>query len=201
MNNLIRDLITKQYSKKYIIFFNNDCVYINNNSFKIKEENWKQIKRRIDLIISNGNECKICYEEFDKEYHTITCKECDNVICFNCYINILKTNNGTYTCPYCKKQISYFSLSSFFYFMLKEKYTINDYDKMLLDKARLKNIRKEKVANIKCPRCNTYKYEEDFINNKNRVLKTCIDCRERNKKYRQKNPLKENNCSYIEQEK
>ena len=153
-------------------------------------------KSKINLLISNDNECKICYEEFDKEYHTITCKWCDNSLCLYCYINILKTNNGKHDCPYCKRRISTFHCHTNEEFKdyighLVYKNTISDYEKILLDKAKIRDVKKEekKSANIKCPRCKTYKYEEDFINNKNRILKTCIDCRKRNKKYRDNEKL------------
>ena len=42
----------------------------------------------------------------------------------------------------------------------------------------------EEKADIKCPKCKTYKYPKDFLNEKNRTLKTCKECRNRAKKYR-----------------
>jgi hypothetical protein len=33
------------------------------------------------------------------------------------------------------------------------------------------------VANVKCGRCKIYRYEKDFLNSKNRQLKTCSYCR------------------------
>jgi len=42
------------------------------------------------------------------------------------------------------------------------------------------------LRNIKCSRCNTYRYEKQFIA-KDRVMKTCEVCRENGKKYADKN--------------
>ena len=45
----------------------------------------------------------------------------------------------------------------------------------------------EQKADIKCPSCKTYRYPSDFLNDKNRTLKTCKNCREYAKKSRDKN--------------
>ena len=42
----------------------------------------------------------------------------------------------------------------------------------------------EEKADLKCPKCKTYRYPREFLNTKNRTLKTCIQCRERATKYR-----------------
>lgn len=38
----------------------------------------------------------------------------------------------------------------------------------------------------KCPKCKTYRYPKQFLNDKNRLLKTCTNCRRIAKKYRLK---------------
>ena len=40
-------------------------------------------------------------------------------------------------------------------------------------------------ADVKCPKCKTYRYPNDFLNEKNRILKTCINCRKTGKKSRE----------------
>ena len=45
----------------------------------------------------------------------------------------------------------------------------------------------EQKADIKCPKCKTYRYQKDFLNDKNRILKTCKRCREISIKSRNKN--------------
>ena len=42
-------------------------------------------------------------------------------------------------------------------------------------------------ADVKCPKCKTYRFPDDFLNEKNRVLKTCQVCRNVGKKSREKN--------------
>jgi len=46
------------------------------------------------------------------------------------------------------------------------------------------------LRNIKCPRCRTYRYEKQFIA-KDRVMKTCEICRDKNKKYADQNREKQ----------
>lgn len=45
----------------------------------------------------------------------------------------------------------------------------------------------EQKADIKCPSCKSYRYPSDFLNDKNRTLKTCKKCRANAKKIREKN--------------
>ena len=56
----------------------------------------------------------------------------------------------------------------------------------------------EEKADKKCPKCKTYKYPKQFLNDKNRTLKTCDDCRKRDKKSRDKykceHGRRKNNC-------
>jgi len=42
----------------------------------------------------------------------------------------------------------------------------------------------EQKADIKCNKCKTYRFPTDFLNDKNRTLKTCKKCREYGKKYK-----------------
>jgi len=44
----------------------------------------------------------------------------------------------------------------------------------------------EQKADIKCNRCKSYRYSSDFLNDKNRTMKTCKKCREICKKSREK---------------
>ena len=44
-------------------------------------------------------------------------------------------------------------------------------------------------ADVKCPKCKTYRFPNDFLNEKNRVLKTCQVCRNIGKKSREKNTV------------
>ena len=44
----------------------------------------------------------------------------------------------------------------------------------------------EQKADIKCRRCKIYRYPSDFLNDKNRTLKTCKNCRANAKKSRDK---------------
>lgn len=48
----------------------------------------------------------------------------------------------------------------------------------------------EENCDKKCPRCKSYKYPSQFINPKGRELKTCSDCRDRTKRYRESNKEK-----------
>ena len=41
----------------------------------------------------------------------------------------------------------------------------------------------EEVKDLKCPKCKSYKYSSQFLK-LGRVLKTCNDCRQRDKIYR-----------------
>lgn len=56
----------------------------------------------------------------------------------------------------------------------------------------------EQKADIKCNRCKTYRYSSDFLNDKNRTMKTCKRCREVCKKSSEKNRCHhnriKNNC-------
>ena len=52
------------------------------------------------------------------------------------------------------------------------------------------SLTEEQKADIKCPKCKTYRYPSDFLNDKNRTLKTCKRCRAIDKKYREKNKCK-----------
>ena len=45
----------------------------------------------------------------------------------------------------------------------------------------------EEKADLKCPKCKTYRFPREFLNTKNRTLKTCIQCRDRATKYRNTN--------------
>lgn len=47
--------------------------------------------------------------------------------------------------------------------------------------------KKQEVKHEKCGRCKTYRLPESFLNQKGRRLKSCEDCREREKKSRFKN--------------
>ena len=49
------------------------------------------------------------------------------------------------------------------------------------------SLTEEQKADIKCPKCKTYRYPSDFLNDKNRTLKTCKNCRVIGKKSRDKN--------------
>jgi len=53
------------------------------------------------------------------------------------------------------------------------------------------SLNNEKKADIKCPSCKTYRYPSDFLNDKNRTLKTCKNCRANAKKMRDKKASKE----------
>lgn len=50
----------------------------------------------------------------------------------------------------------------------------------------------ELKADIKCPKCKTYRYEKNFLNDKNRRLKTCQSCRQISTKSRNKNKCEHN---------
>jgi hypothetical protein len=52
------------------------------------------------------------------------------------------------------------------------------------------SLNNEEKANIKCPSCKSYRYPSDFLNDKNRTLKTCKNCRKNAKKMRDKNAIK-----------
>jgi len=53
------------------------------------------------------------------------------------------------------------------------------------------SLNNEEKANIKCNSCKTYRYPSDFLNDKNRTLKTCKNCRSNAKKMRDKKSTKE----------
>lgn len=53
------------------------------------------------------------------------------------------------------------------------------------------SLNNENKADIKCPSCKTYRYPSDFLNDKNRTLKTCKNCRANAKKIRDKKASKE----------
>ncbi len=44
-----------------------------------------------------------------------------------------------------------------------------------------------KKKHVKCNKCGCWKQPEDFLNDKGRKLKSCITCRDRALRYRQKN--------------
>jgi hypothetical protein len=69
--------------------------------FDIRAIIWHKLK----VIIENNfeNTCNICFELL-KDTKTSTCSQCCEVICFECYIKIIKANMGIMKCPYCNYQ-------------------------------------------------------------------------------------------------
>ena len=69
-----------------------------------RSDNWVIVKNKINLLISRSSGiCEICDNEMGiKENKIMTCNNCCNDYCFNCYIGIYKTKNGKSICPFCR---------------------------------------------------------------------------------------------------
>jgi len=67
------------------------------------DDKWKHLKKRIEKIIElkNGRDCLICCNPIES---SISCNECCNSWCGECYINIFKSNQGIIKCPFCKNE-------------------------------------------------------------------------------------------------
>ena len=57
----------------------------------------------------------------------------------------------------------------------------------MINVIKMSENNNEQKADIKCPRCKTYRYPSDFLNDKNRTLKTCKNCRVKQKEIRERN--------------
>lgn len=194
MSEIVKQLIMKKYGANCGIIFNENLITVFKNKEMIGKsssfhltDNWKIINRIINNILTNNDECSICFGNISYKYNPMICTDCKNTMCFHCYINIIKTNNR-FICPYCKVKHQYIDnefIDDYIY-LLKTDSRMEFILQTEKVKKIVKKIMEEKgeIITTKCPRCNTYKYKKDFINDKNRVLKTCMDCRLRNKKYR-----------------
>lgn len=69
-----------------------------------KNTDWSKTKRNIDLKINPkiNKTCDICEETEMMEIRRISCPECSNEFCLNCYVNIFRQNQGLIICPYCR---------------------------------------------------------------------------------------------------
>lgn len=105
---LMRDLIIKYKPNSKAELGNKD--YFGNYQIIIKEKssifsllydcNWKQIKKRIDIMYSDikKEDCEICF--FNKK--RVNCTKCNKYFCGPCYIKIYKIGQGIVKCPFCR---------------------------------------------------------------------------------------------------
>lgn len=109
--NVIKNLILKDYvNDKFEFIRDLETLYIEiiiNGNSKITllpDSTLKQIKRHIDkkLIVQRdgiSGDCIICCEPIQQN---VTCSNCSNNYCGECYINLFENGRGVITCPHCR---------------------------------------------------------------------------------------------------
>jgi len=108
---IIQELIKKTYEDTNHTFnfqINDETghmeIIINENKcITYLGDKWKHLKKRIDRIIElkNGRDCLICCNPV---VSSISCNECCNTWCDDCYINLFRSNQGIIKCPFCKDE-------------------------------------------------------------------------------------------------
>ena len=101
--NKIRDYIPNENIK-----FNKDSnngqlqvIFIDKKTIMniLSNQPWLEIKRRIDTIIMRDRnlpeDCSICSNRLEKRVY---CTRCSCFWCYDCYINIYKSNDGIVIC-------------------------------------------------------------------------------------------------------
>ncbi len=68
------------------------------------ENTWDEIKRNIDNIMNKAifEECQICMTTDNIQLLRCRCNKCASPWCYQCYINIFKSNKGIIKCPFCR---------------------------------------------------------------------------------------------------
>lgn len=111
--NMYAMLIKKNYGQYDIEFIRGDpygkridillnVIFNDTHQFIIKPfDTWHSIKTKIDALLLKQNviECQIC---FNNSKNFVMCDTCNKEYCFNCHIDIMKTNKGIVICPFCR---------------------------------------------------------------------------------------------------
>ncbi len=108
--NLLVKLILKQYHPRTINKNVNEDngfieVFISKSHLTLlPNKTWIDTKRVIDKLLRdeykvNSGDCNICSKPININ---VSCPECGNKYCSDCYIKIFKKGKGIITCPYCK---------------------------------------------------------------------------------------------------
>ena len=105
--NLIYELLQKNYPKhkfalKTYVKFNTVFyeIIINDTKQITLEKNvtWNLIKLLVKKKLEKRTECEICYDNMSN----VSCSNCSNYFCGDCYIDIMKKNEGFIVCPFCR---------------------------------------------------------------------------------------------------
>ncbi len=98
---IILDLVKKYISYDNIINDGDNVIVVFNNKRSIisitNDSNWINVKNYIDTCIKN-----------DKKDHSIKCNKCVKGITINRYIDIIRSNDGLYICPFCDYTFGHF---------------------------------------------------------------------------------------------
>ena len=106
MNNLLWKVLNKYIENKGFII-NHEYIENKENKRKIKyiikeDDNWITLKNRIDIHLEYLYECQFncvyCLIKIDKK---VFCQKCKLEYCLDCYINMLKKNEGIIDCMNC----------------------------------------------------------------------------------------------------
>jgi hypothetical protein len=104
--NIIKSLVNKTYKNYNIKFIKNietNLIEINIFDFKItilQNDKWNKIKKHIEHKLNGfSGECSICLNKIIKN---VSCNNCLNNWCGDCYINLFKNGKGIIICPYCR---------------------------------------------------------------------------------------------------
>lgn len=75
-------------------------------SISLTDNNWKVIKRRLDMFLNEVTfECAVC-EDFEgrPKNSLLHCNKCGQSFCVYCYTDIMRVNNGKIICPFCRHE-------------------------------------------------------------------------------------------------
>lgn len=112
--DIIKKLITQTYPNEkfeYLIQPGTGLLQIvmNPNTSKpltrlsiLPNNNWRELKRRIDKYLSFetlSDECDICFEKIS---NSVICGKCSFRYCGDCYIKMLDDSEGMLKCPCCR---------------------------------------------------------------------------------------------------
>jgi hypothetical protein len=106
---VIKNLILEEFNNDDFEFNLNDdtnvqMIIINKKSTVtiLPNNSWNDIKRNIIKKINEtykNNDCSICFEKIKQN---ISCNQCSNNWCGECYINLFRNGNGIIKCPVCR---------------------------------------------------------------------------------------------------
>jgi len=96
--NVSIKLLKNEEGELEIIFINQKAILT-----ILKNNTWDEVKRNIDAKLKNIKECEVCLTNINTKI--VSCNKCSKYVCYECYINIIKSNKGISKCPYCRFEI------------------------------------------------------------------------------------------------